>query len=531
MIEVQQILDAQTEEGLDKPPYIFNVPKALKSIKPEGYTPQLLSLGPYHRYRDDLYEMERFKVLTVRKVLMNHLTRHKFEEIVRHLAPHEAKIRSRYEKYLRMSGVELVWILGIDGIFLLQFLQTCSSNEEYSRSVLNVSPRLSFMVDSKGHTKPSYDLLIRDAMMLENQVPIYVLKRILELEFDNLDKARDILAKLFLDMCKKICPFRVKADQLDRSALKSKGTFLGFVYSLINPMWDKQDQLNPEGILEIEVDGADGSGDGNGVGQGHCSPFINTRHHSPKKVFGDLWDAMSQLPIFKQGPLKMVSVLKDVMTKVLPHLTSNNGSQEDLNNEGDTIIQVEEIEIPSVSILVIHGVEFKPAKGGLDSIKYDTKTQTFELPTIRLDVNSEVIIRNLVAYEAMAIPGPQVLARYAELMNGIVDTEEDAKILKKKGIIEGELKNQDVANLWNGMSKCIRVTRVDFIDKAIENVNKEFSSIRTVKIYRRCKAYIYGSWKMIMFLATLLVICLMLLQSFCTVYSCPRLFHLEAAKK
>ncbi|CAK9310373.1 unnamed protein product [Citrullus colocynthis] len=85
------------------------------------------------------------------------------------------------------------------------------------------------------------------------------------------------------------------------------------------------------------------------------------------------------------------------------------------------------------------------------------KAVIFYLPTISLDVNSEVVLRNLVAYEASKPSGP---------LNGIIDSEEDVKLLKEKGIILNHLNSDaEVAKLWNGMSKSIKLTKVPFLDK------------------------------------------------------------------
>ncbi|WVZ50626.1 hypothetical protein U9M48_001864, partial [Paspalum notatum var. saurae] len=80
------------------------------------------------------------------------------------------------------------------------------------------------------------------------------------------------------------------------------------------------------------------------------------------------------------------------------------------------------------------------------------------LPVIGVDVNSEVVLLNLVAYEAEASSGgPLVLARYVELMNGIVD----ARLLRECGVILNHLKSdREVAELWNGMTRSVRMTRV-----------------------------------------------------------------------
>ncbi|GLT64032.1 hypothetical protein SLA2020_365490 [Shorea laevis] len=94
---------------------------------------------------------------------------------------------------------------------------------------------------------------------------------------------------------------------------------------------------------------------------------------------------------------------------------------------------VEEIEIPSVTQLHKVGVKFRPTKGGLESINFDKSSGKFYLPVIHLDDNSEVVLRNLVAYEACIAPEVMVFTRYTELMNGIIDTEEDVRILREAG--------------------------------------------------------------------------------------------------
>ncbi|KAB1218754.1 hypothetical protein CJ030_MR3G026634 [Morella rubra] len=78
----------------------------------------------------------------------------------------------------------------------------------------------------------------------------------------------------------------------------------------------------------------------------------------------------------------------------------------------------------------------------------------------------KVVLRNLVAYEASNASGPLVFTRYTELMNGIIDSDEDAKTLRENGIILNRLKNdEEVSKLWNGMSKSVKLTKVPFLDK------------------------------------------------------------------
>ncbi|BFG24762.1 hypothetical protein CerSpe_110360 [Prunus speciosa] len=189
---------------------------------------------------------------------------------------------------------------------------------------------------------------------------------------------------------------------------------------------------------------------------------------------------------------------------------------------------IEEITIPSVSDLVKSGVRFVKTKGSVSTISFDPKKVTFYLPATSLDVNTEVILRNLVAYEVSNTSGPLVFTRYTELMNGIIDTEEDVKLLREKGIILNRLKSdEEVAKVWNGMSKSIRLTEVPFLDKTIEDVNKYYNGRWKVKMTKFMKVYVFGSWQFLAVLAGVLLLLLMTLQAFCSVYHCSSLLSFD----
>lgn len=114
-------------------------------------------------------------------------------------------------------------------------------------------------------------------------------------------------------------------------------------------------------------------------------------------------------------------------------------------------------------------------------------------------------------------------------MNGIIDTEEDARVLRERGIILNRLKSDgDVAKLWNGMSRSVRLTKVPFLDKAIEDVNKYYNGRWKVKMGNLMKQYVFGSWRFLTVLAAIMLLLLMSLQAICSVYSCARLFHLNS---
>ncbi|KAJ0075767.1 hypothetical protein Patl1_34663 [Pistacia atlantica] len=66
-------------------------------------------------------------------------------------------------------------------------------------------------------------------------------------------------------------------------------------------------------------------------------------------------------------------------------------------------------------------------------ISFDSKSARFKLPTIPLDENTEVVLRNLVAFEALNPSHSLYFTCYIELMHGIIDTIKDVKLLKRRG--------------------------------------------------------------------------------------------------
>ncbi|KAA8535253.1 hypothetical protein F0562_030256 [Nyssa sinensis] len=106
------------------------------------------------------------------------------------------------------------------------------------------------------------------------------------------------------------------------------------------------------------------------------------------------------------------------------------------------------MKIPMVSQLYnVAKIKFSPASdgGGIRDIKLNEKKLTFYLPVITLNINSEVILRNLVAYEVLSAKPCSTLefAQYVDLMSGTIDDAEDVRLLRKMvdSCRDGELDN------------------------------------------------------------------------------------------
>ncbi|KAK2631652.1 hypothetical protein EUGRSUZ_L02628 [Eucalyptus grandis] len=466
------MLEEELEDETEVPVSIFSVPAVLMSSDPDLYTPQQVAIGPYHHWRPEMYEMQRYKLAAVKRY-QKQLERIKFQSLVEQLVKLEPRVRACYHKYLDFNGETLAWMMAIDALFLLEFLQIYAIKE--GKMLSRVSSRMSHLVDIAGR-KSAHNAILRDIVMLENQIPLFILRKMLEFQY--------------------------------------------FLYNIIVPKVEGQ----PE-IIEEEGNGEDKKDKG-------LSPLASSSSGtSYVKQFCDaIWNLLSKL---NNGPIKMLKrLLFSNPVKPLEALFSSqekeDGKPENESSNPYKPPSVEEIAIPSVSDLSNVGVRFVATNGNLSSIGFDTKMATLYLPAISLDVNSEVFMRNLVAYEASNASGPLVFTRYTELMNGIIDSDEDVKLLREKGVILNRLKSdEEVAKLWNSMSKSIRLTKVPFLDKAIEDVNKYYNGRWKVKLGKFMKLYVYGSWQFLALLAAIALLLLMTLQAFCSVYSCSRIFHIK----
>nr|GMD35566.1 putative UPF0481 protein At3g02645 [Ipomoea batatas] len=502
---------------------------------PESYLPQRVAIGPYHNTHPELHEMERHKI-DAAKIFQKQLKTIKLHSLVEELMKVESRIRLSYDRELMNFRTEtLAWMMAVDASFLLEFLKVYAVKEGKLKAAM-ISSRMSHLVDLAGK-KSSHNALLRDIIMLENQIPLFVLRKMLEPQCPSKEESDELLLTMLMALSKDLSPFKMANDYNSPVVEIDEAThLLGYLFESIVPEMEGREHV------EIAIDGCEKK-------DGEKEDFLKNSGYV-KAAFTQVWAILSKLNKGPARALKRLSSLAPVKTVLLmpwnaitklPGINQLRGPIEsmfscgqnpeddeksDAKDNADKPPSIEEITIPSVTELANAGVRFVPTNKGILSVEFDTKTFTLYLPVVSLDINSEVVLRNLVAYEACIAKGPLVLARYTEFMNGIVDTEEDAKFLREKGIILNHLKSDsEVANLWNGMNKSVRLTKVAFLDKVIDNVNKYYNCRWNVKTKRFMKSYIFGSWQFLTFLATIVLLLLMVLQSFCSVYTCSRFFN------
>ncbi|KAL6898029.1 hypothetical protein ACP4OV_006625 [Aristida adscensionis] len=553
VVQIRKSLEEDAAGGGDDddtgiPVSVFNVPKPLQVHKPEAYTPQLIALGPYHHWRPELYEMERYKLAAARRAQKRLRAGAKLDGLVAQFARLERKVRAHYHRYLDFSGETLSWMMVVDGAFLLEFLQiyaaaAAAAAEGDGRALRRVSSRMQHLVDFAGRNS-AHNLILRDMLMLENQVPLFLLRKILDPQCASGEESGELLSRMVTGLMKELCPFKMM-DTFPAVDVGKHAHLLELLYYLLvpkpaddpAPAADAHGTGHDEGF-DIEEQPVDG-----GAAAEEQTPPAGCE--SVTQLLAAVWGIVSGLkgrrmryvtkPIafVIKAPWKMLTVLPGFSELKQPVESFFVSGADGSTHPGDPSSAgyltrpplIEEIMVPSVSELANAGVKFSPTAGDLSTIAFDAKTVTLHLPVVTLDSNTEVVLRNLVAYEAAAAAGPLVLARYTELMNGIIDADEDVAVLRRRGVVLNRLKSDgEAAKLWNGMTRSVRLTKVAFMDKAIEEMNRYYNGRWRVKTKRFMRKYIFSSWQLLTFLAAVMMLMLTTLQAFCSVYTCSRWF-------
>eukprot|EP00249_Psilotum_nudum_P001570 c14119_g1_i1 orf=243-1679(-) len=111
--------------------------------------------------------------------------------------------------------------------------------------------------------------------------------------------------------------------------------------------------------------------------------------------------------------------------------------------------------IESAAHLRRAGIQFKhlPPGANVQNIFFDPKTATLFLPQVKIVPETESLLRNLAAYEIVALQRAE-LGSYLSLMDDLIDTAEDVELLRNSGVLIHRLRNDnEVADLWNSICK------------------------------------------------------------------------------
>ncbi|XP_026431367.1 UPF0481 protein At3g47200-like [Papaver somniferum] len=169
--EEHQVLADSIKQKLESIPSattqcsIYRVHEKFRKINEFAYTPEMISIGPLHRRTDSLAAMEDHKLRYVDALLSRttSIGPNKLEECVAYVKRIEDEARKCYSEPIDLSKDKFVEMMVIDGLFMIELFRR-------SAGYIKI-----------GQDDPIFgkiwglSSLVRDLILLENQLPMVVL--------------------------------------------------------------------------------------------------------------------------------------------------------------------------------------------------------------------------------------------------------------------------------------------------------------------------------------------------------------------
>ncbi|EXC29939.1 hypothetical protein L484_015132 [Morus notabilis] len=318
----------------------------------------------------------------------------------------------------------LACVVAVDGLFLLNLLCSYGNNKE----VLASSSSLRHLVKIS-QRRLAQETTIQVAMMLENQIPIFVLKFILFIECwkeeysGQREIVSDLLPRILLGFCEFVSPLKT-VENYPLYRIIKHSHLLDLLYHLVtlkqSPEWNPREEEKEESSLK----------------------------------------ALSH----------------KVRLKIAHLLVSDSK------------------------------VRFQPIDSRIIEAAKKLAPSHLQKP---IDLVQE----------------PPILNWYVEFMNGLIQTAEDVTVLKKQKIISESksINDERIAKIFSGMNKSVELTNIPKnLNDAIGGVKEYYDHVWWVSSLKFMKKCWWTTRKWCNVIAVLLVLFLLAVQTFCSVYECPR---------
>ena len=173
VIEIRKMTE-RPEIQSSKQCCIYKVQHQLRNWNEKAYTPQVISIGPIHHKNERLKAIEEYKERFFRSFVQR--SKIKLEYVVGTIREMEESIRGCYAETIDLDSDRFVKMILVDACFILElFLQTS----------LETSPLIE---------EPRAIAVILDLLLLENQLPFFVIEKLYNLASPSLSKANPALS-------------------------------------------------------------------------------------------------------------------------------------------------------------------------------------------------------------------------------------------------------------------------------------------------------------------------------------------------
>ncbi|XP_078174211.1 UPF0481 protein At3g47200-like [Carex rostrata] len=474
------------QKKLDQVPYqsttakkeitIFRVPSHIRERNKYFYEPRVVSIGPYHRGREDLKCMESEKLRFVRKMLDIN-TDVTLEDYLEELRKLESTARKCYYESVDMESDEFIEMLLYDACFIVQLIVNWSFPDS------DIISEISWNIP----------LIKSDLLMLENQIPFIVLQRVFDLYSTRDEDASNLISP---SSDNSMTTEFDNASTLSEESEHEKATLFDCLVEFL--------QHGNETFLVPEGD----------------NPYYHLLD-----FYYQCYMRTQGFPTMPRNKFLILFKFLGQKTKVSPLISSFKKLTMRRHRLPKTAKRKPRM-IPCATELQEAGITFKKAKAeSIFSVHFSNGVLT--IPYISVEEARRPQIMNLIAFEQCNGEDIKPLTSYAVFMDCIVNTQRDVTILQQNGIIENKLANEKAAaEFFNQLRYC------SYPDYDNHHLAELFKKVKTycdspwqkhrAKLHRD---YFSNPWSIISFIAAIVLLLLTFLQTMYSVMSYYRPSH------
>ncbi|MQL99868.1 hypothetical protein Taro_032592 [Colocasia esculenta] len=431
-------------------PCIWRVHPSIRQQESEDYEPKLVAIGPLHRDNKSLHPMEDVKWSYLNN-LLSRSKGNKLSDYIDVIRECEPLARKQYAEEIKPADPhEFVMMLVLDGCFIIEyFLKRFFEETEETAHLAGVSWGFSH--------------LRRDLMLLENQIPFFVL---------------------------------VKLFQKSQVPLEKPLTLEGITLQFLG--------VDPEKIKPIKLD--------------EVRHLLHLRHIylDPTKVIPDMPGRCTLVQVacypFKMAYILITAILFGLLYILLVHKLPKCCLPTDQEEQAES-----PRNIPCATELHKSGIRFRKRKPVTASYLNVTFAEgILEIPFLLVQESTSSELRNVIALEQCRPDVGNHFTSYAIFMDNIINTAADVAILRKRGIIESKLGCDDeVAKMFNKLCKGTHLDYKNHYNADLFKQVKKYSEVPHHKWRASLKTtHLKSPWSTLSFIAGILVFGLVITQAY-----------------
>ncbi|KAD3336124.1 hypothetical protein E3N88_31643 [Mikania micrantha] len=389
---------------------IHMAPRTLRDLSPHSFSPRVVSIGPLHKDDENVQAFERQKATYVIN-LMREMTSPKntvIDSCMQRMQELMGQIKACYVLTKEYDDVEFAEMMVMDACFILGFI--------LKNFALNIDD-VFYLGD-----------VVCDLVLLENQIPFFVLDEIFN---------RTIVE---LDICVSLVQF-------------------------ISPVFSRLNLFDSDAGFRIP----------NNISIDHTHHILSLQHACYK-------------------PLEDNIIPED-------YLSTRSHSATDLDKAG---------------------VSFKPNRSqtwvlGMDmefpSFLWSWCKCTLRMPVLVVHDSTELILRNLIAYELESSQTRKYITSYAIVMDRFVNTQYDvAKLVESKVLVNYMGSNEEAANMINNICKEISVVN-SLYRRQLKTLDKYYNRYWPKHIAWMRRTYFSSPWNIIALVVGIIIFTLSMIQT------------------